>query len=662
MSLEILSKHTKNLCMRHFLLFDVFILFLMPYLSIFIRLDGKVDWQTYSSPLLTYALLFLVLKLSVLAAAKFYGRLWRLASVDELAYAIFISVIVILSEFIAFYALRKASVPFIAELPVSLPLLNAIFSMIAVVSLRFSIRFIEIASQRVIQKRYAMQRVLIAGAGESGFTIAMEMQRNPHLGLNPVAFVDDDTKKHNLKLRGIPIKGATEDILPVIRELGISRVIIAMPLAAGIKIRQIMSVCESAGVETLTVPGIFEILNGNVSVSKIRKIQIEDLLRREPVNTDNEKVKNLLRGKKVLITGAGGSIGSELCRQVLGCSPGEMILIGHGENSIFEIEQELQARKRELQPSEKPGTKISARIVDLRSKDRLKSIFEEFYPDVVFHAAAHKHVPLMEQNPQEAVTNNILGTKNTVDLAVEYGVERFISISSDKAVNPTSIMGASKRITEMIILDAATKTGRCYSAVRFGNVLGSRGSVVRTFQKQLQNGGPITITHPDITRYFMTIPEAVQLVLQASVLNKGGEVFVLNMGRPVRIIDLAKDIIRLAGLTEGVDIDIKVTGLRPGEKLYEELFIEGEHYEKTVHDKIWIASNASSYISEFLSESLDYFERTNGQLSRNEILDVLCGLIPEFQPEREEIRVPAAVQQEDSTEGFSISLANLQTA
>ncbi|MCU7492030.1 MAG: polysaccharide biosynthesis protein [Bacteroidota bacterium] len=661
MALEILSNQIKKLCIRHFLLMDIIIFFFNPYLALFIRLDGTVNWDLYSSPLLVYSLLFTLIKLAVLGVSRFYGRLWRMASVDELAYAIFISAVAVAVEFSFFYALEKSQVHPFVIFPVSLPLLDGIFSMITIVSIRFSIRFIDLANQKVLLKKHPMQSVLIAGAGESGFSIALEMQRNAHLGLNPVAFVDDDSSKHNLKLRGIPIKGSTDDIASVIKELNVSKVIIAMPMASGIKIRQIMSNCEAAGVETLTVPGIFEILNGNVNISKIRKIQIEDLLRREPVITDNAKVKLLLKGKKVLITGAGGSIGSELCRQVLRCNPAGMILIGHGENSIFEIEQELLAIKKEFTGSEKLDTVISARIADLRSRERLRGIFDEFYPDVIFHAAAHKHVPLMESNPQEAVTNNILGTKNIVSLAVEYGVRHFISISSDKAVNPTNIMGASKRATEMIVLEAARKTGWSYSAVRFGNVLGSRGSVVRTFQKQLQNGGPITITHPEIIRYFMTIPEAVQLVLQASVLNKGGEVFVLDMGQPVKIIDLAKDIIRLAGLSEGTDIEIKVTGLRPGEKLYEELFIEGEHYEKTIHDKILIARNASSCISNLLSESLNYFEAADGQLSRGEIIDILCELIPEFQPQdRKSHAVTKAFRAGNS--GMNLSLANLQTA
>ncbi|HEX2868278.1 MAG TPA: nucleoside-diphosphate sugar epimerase/dehydratase [Ignavibacteriales bacterium] len=661
MALEILSNQIKRLCIRHFLLIDIFVFLLNPYLAIFIRLDGSVDWNTYNSPLLLYAALFAFVKLAVLALSKFYNRLWRMAGVDELSYAIFISLAAITAEFTAFYALNKAGIyPFII-FPLSLPLLDGIFSMIAVVSIRFSIRLIDLANQKVILRKNTMQRVLIAGAGESGFTIASEMQRNAHLGLNPVAFVDDDSSKHNLKLRGLPIKDSTDKITSVIKELNIGKVVIAMPKASGKKIRQIMSDCEAYGVETLTVPGIFEILNGNVSISKIRKLQIEDLLRREPVSTDNAKVERLLNGKRVLITGAGGSIGSELCRQVLRCNPEEIILIGHGENSIFEIEQELLSLIKGFTGLEKLSTKVRARIADLRSRERLRSIFDEFHPEVIFHAAAHKHVPLMESNPQEAVTNNILGTKNIVDLAVKYGVKHFISISSDKAVNPTNIMGASKRVTEMIVLSAARRTGWRYSTVRFGNVLGSRGSVVRTFQKQLRNGGPLTITHPDIIRYFMTIPEAVQLVLQASVLNNGGEVFVLDMGHPVKIIDLAKDIIRLAGLNEGSDIEIKVTGLRPGEKLYEELFIEGEHYEKTIHDKILIAGNASSCISNLLGESLDYFERTNGQLSRGEIIDILSELIPEFQPQGQE-SLPVTRATKTLNAELKMPLINLQTA
>jgi FlaA1/EpsC-like NDP-sugar epimerase len=377
-----------------------------------------------------------------------------------------------------------------------------------------------------------------------------------------------------------------------------------MPTASGKTIRELLAICEEAEVPAKTMPGLYELLGGQVSVNQLRNVDIEDLLRREPVYTDIAAVQDLLAGRCVLVTGGGGSIGSELCRQILRCRPAKLIIVGHGENSVFEIQQELQRAAGQVgKETSRQGDKGDGRqgdtgegrqvivpvIADVRFAERLHSIFQQHQPQVVFHAAAHKHVPLMEENPSEAITNNVLGTRNLLEAALASGVERFVLISTDKAVNPTSIMGASKRLAELLVLDAARRSGRAYGAVRFGNVLGSRGSVVLTFKQQIAAGGPITVTHPEITRFFMTIPEAVQLVLQAAVLGHGGETFVLDMGEPVRIVDLARDLIDLSGLEEGRDIDIVYTGLRPGEKLYEELFVIGEQNQRTTHVKIFIA-------------------------------------------------------------------------
>jgi FlaA1/EpsC-like NDP-sugar epimerase len=634
MPLEKISNWFQKVRNRHFMAMDILICIVVPVLSLFLRYEGDIDWHYIELPLAFTILIFTVSKMSLFYYFGFYKRLWSMASIDELAIIMFAGLWALILETFIFIVFHRIDVFTLSRLPYSLPFLDSFFSMFFVALMRFSIRFVERISQRVKGKNQKKgERILIAGAGAAGTEIVQEMQRSAYLGLHPIAFVDDDPSKHNLRHRGVPIAGSCSNIREIIGQYKIEKVIIALPTAPGSKIRQIVSDCLEAGVETLTVPGIFEILNGRVNIEKIRKIQIEDLLRREPVKTDIEKVKELIQNKSILITGAGGSIGSELCRQLLKFNPSRLILLGHGENSIFEIEQELKVRKKEKIQSGSITTKITARIADLRFKDRLKDIFEEFNPEIVFHSAAHKHVPLMESNPQEAVTNNILGTKNLVDTAIEFNVSHFISISTDKAVNPTNIMGASKRVTEMIVMEAAAKTGRIYSAVRFGNVLGSSGSVVRTFQKQLENGGPLTITHPDIIRYFMTIPEAVQLVLQASVLGKGGEIFVLDMGQPIKIEDLAKDMIRLAGYMEGTDINIKVIGLRPGEKLFEELFVKGETYEKTIHEKILIARNASLFISEYLSGVLDHFIESKGILTREEIIARLFQLVPEFQPD-----------------------------
>jgi EAL domain-containing protein (putative c-di-GMP-specific phosphodiesterase class I)/nucleoside-diphosphate-sugar epimerase len=391
---------------------------------------------------------------------------------------------------------------------------------------------------------------------------------------------------------------------------------------------------------------VSEIVNGfhgRVGIESIREIKIEDLLRREPIQTDGQKVSQLLAGKKVLITGAGGSIGSELSRQVFRCRPAEIMLVGHGENSVFYIQQELE---RILEVLYQDGVaqghlpQLRTFIADIRFPSRLEYAFDQFRPDIIFHAAAHKHVPLMEVNSPEAITNNVLGTKNLLDLALRYDVSQFVMISTDKAVNPTNIMGASKRTAEMLVLQAAKKSGKPYVVVRFGNVLGSRGSVVPTFKQQIAQGGPITVTHPDIRRYFMTIPEAVQLVLQAAVVGCGGSILMLDMGQPVKIVDLAKDLIRLSGLEVGKDVEIKFTGLRPGEKLFEELFIPGEQYEPTEHEKVLIVKNASNFTPKTLGYLVEALCEAARQNDAAAIAFLLQQLVPEYQPQNSPAATP----------------------
>ncbi len=448
--------------------------------------------------------------------------------------------------------------------------------------------------------------------------------------MTPVAFLDDDPEKLHLRIRGIPVIGKISEMATIARRFKIKKIILAIPSASGKTLREILEIASENKIETLTVPGVNEILSGKVDIAKLRKIEVEDLLRRPPIQTDIYEVSNFLTNKVVLLTGGGGSIGSELCRQILKTNPNKIIILGHGENSIFEIEEELKYIKGINQQRKIVNTNIISRIADIKDKVRLDKIFSEFSPDVIFHAAAHKHVPLMEDNPSEVITNNLLGTRNLIECSINNKVGNFILISSDKAVNSTNLMGVSKRVAEMIVLKAAKENGLNYKAVRFGNVLGSRGSVIRTFRKQLERGGPITITHPDIRRYFMTIPEAVQLVLQASVLGKGSEIFVLDMGEPVKIIDLAKDVIRLAGLEEGIDVDIEVTGLRPGEKMFEELFSDGEEYLRTSHEKILFAKNSSEFIPSNLDYLLNNLIENCNNLSKEEIILNLQEIVPGF--------------------------------
>jgi len=623
-----------NIRNRHLFVFDIIVFSITTFLALNLCLDGEFVIEEYKSQLAIVTIVFLVAKLTVLWNFGFYRLYWRYASIEELLYITILMVIAVLIQAVFFDAMELLGYSGLDILPRSLPLIDGLLSCIFIGGLRFSIRIVErISQQRPVFN--TQERVLIVGAGSAGISLVQQMQRNPQLGFHPVAFIDDDRRKFGAYIRGIPVIGDRYQIPDVLKSLQIHKVIIAMPTVAGAVIREIVDICKATGTQTSTLPGIHEILNGRVRVDSIRDVRIEDLLRREPVQIDFEKVSQFLQGKTVLITGSGGSIGSELCRQIFKCNPAKMILIGHGENSVFNIQQELeqlvQVLKNEHQSAINP-TEISSFIADIRFKSRLEYAFETFQPDVIFHAAAHKHVPLMELNPVEAITNNVMGTKNLLELALQYDVKHFVMISTDKAVNPTNVMGASKRVAEMLVLQAAKESGNPYVTVRFGNVLGSRGSVVPTFKKQIAAGGPVTVTHPDICRYFMTIPEAVQLVLQAAVLGRGGEVLMLNMGKPVKIVDLAKELIRLSGYEVNRDIEIVFTGLRPGEKLFEELFIPGEEYEATEHKKLLVVKNASKIIPDNLDITVATLCQAAVKNDINLILFLLEQLVPGYKP------------------------------
>jgi FlaA1/EpsC-like NDP-sugar epimerase len=422
----------------------------------------------------------------------------------------------------------------------------------------------------------ALKRALIVGAGDAGSMVVREVRRNPQLGIDPVAFLDDDAVKVGKRIHGVPVIGGLGSLPALVEQHGIAEVIIAMPKAPGAVVRAVTEACRLTGTPSRIVPGVFELLGGQLTVSRLRQVEIADLLRRDQVST-HPGTGIYLAHKRVLVTGAGGSIGSELCRQIALANPAHLVLVGHGENSIFDALGHLREQF--------PGVAVEACIADIRNPARLGTCFREARPHIVFHAAAHKHVPLMEDNPEEAITNNIIGTGNVVEACVVASVERLVMISTDKAVAPTSMMGASKRLAEMIVREGARRSGRAFSVVRFGNVLGSRGSVVPIFKRQIERGGPITITHPDVTRFFMTIPEAVHLVLQAGGLSSGGELFVLDMGRPVRIVQLAEDLVRLSGFSTA-EIPIVFTGLRPGEKLEEELWEKNALVESTDHPEV----------------------------------------------------------------------------
>src|ERR1035437_1168641 len=639
MPIKYLLDKTGKLRNRHFFLIDLIIVLSSPLLTLYISLDEQINFHKYLLPLISVTALFAIIKFNIFYFFGLYRSYWKKASIDDMAKLIFIAFNSALLQYIMFTLLKSFSFQWLELniLPHFFSIIESFTALTLVAASRFSIRLSQRSAERFyLTKNFQSAKTLIIGAGDAGVNMAEELQRHPKVGLIPVAFVDDNKEKHGFRIRGLVVKGGRDVIPQVVEQYGIKKILIAMPSVPGLVIREIMEICTQVNVETFTVPGLFEIVGGKVTIDHIRKVEIEDLLRREIIQTDIEKVSSFLTGKKVLITGAGGSIGSELCRQIINACPSEILLLGHGENSIFEIEYELKERISKINSIGRV-IKLRSRIADLRFIDRLDNIFNEFNPDVVFHTAAHKHVPLMEENPSEAITNNVLGTKNLVEVSLKFNIKNFVLISTDKAVNPTSIMGASKRLAEMIVRNAAIISGYSYCAVRFGNVLGSRGSVVRIFKKQLEKGGPITVTHPDIIRYMITIPEAVQLVLQASALGKGGEIFMLDMGKPIKIVDLAKDLIKLSGFVEGRDIQIVFTGLRPGEKLFEELFVGGENYEKTVHEKIFIARNSSDLVVGNLIPRIESLIKSAQEDNYSEMLQGLMNLLPEYSPEKNHI-------------------------
>ena len=480
---------------------------------------------------------------------------------------------------------------------------------------------LERGADNAAQSDMPRQRTLIVGAGDSGEMLARDLKRRPQDSLLPIGFVDDDPFKRKIRIQGLPVLGNCAEMPALCEKLAVDVILIAIPNASGKTIRDILAHCEQTTARLCIVPSVGEMVrSGGGRRPPVRDINIEDLLRRAAVRTDMDKISGYVSGQRVLVTGAGGSIGSELCRQIAALNPARLILVGQGENSVFEIEQEMI---REF------GYATTAVIGSVRDRGRIEEIFLHERPTVVFHAAAHKHVPLMEANPQEAVKNNILGTRNVAEVAAECGVNKFILVSTDKAVNPSSVMGATKRICEMMIQTLARTTRTEFAAVRFGNVLGSRGSVIPTMRKQIARGGPVTVTHPEMTRYFMTIPEAVQLILQAGAMGGNGEIFILDMGDPVRILDLARDLIRLSGFRPDADIKIEYTGVRPGEKLHEELLYTNEQKRATEHAKIFV-SDANDIDPSALRREVDRLirfaiEGEQPEVLRAEILRVAHG-------------------------------------
>jgi FlaA1/EpsC-like NDP-sugar epimerase len=581
------------------MILDSLIVLTAIYVSLFTLQPGIQIWK-YKSVLLS-ALTLLISHHFFAFIYRLYHKAWEYASIGELTAII---------KAVTFSIITTAIVQFAVfqDIYVRALMITWMIHIILIGGSRFVWR---VFRDRYITPNANKRRTLIIGAGAAGTMVARQLVNNPEAELKPIAFIDDDPNKQKLQFFNIPVMGTTKDIEDVVRALRIEHIIIAIPSLTKKQLNRIFEQCAKTDAKTQIVPKLEDIVTGKVSVSQFRDVQVEDLLGREPVELDIESISSYIENKVILVTGAGGSIGSEICRQVCQFHPKKIVLLGHGENSIYQIDMELRNQYKDQ-------IDIVPVIGDIQDRERMFEVMEEHKPDVVYHAAAHKHVPLMEYNPKEAVKNNIFGTKNVAEAADTFGVQTFVLISTDKAVNPTNVMGATKRIAEMMIqqLDKRSKTK--FVAVRFGNVLGSRGSVIPLFKKQIQAGGPVTVTHPDMTRYFMTIPEASQLVIQAGALAKGGEIFVLDMGEPVKIVDLAKNLIKLSGYTVE-EIGIKFTGVRPGEKMFEELLNENEVHPEQIFPKIYVGKSVD-IDDEMFRELLFDIERIEDQSELKEKL------------------------------------------
>ena len=557
---------------------DILLIFISYCLSFYLRFDFFIP-PNYQETFFRGLWFVLAIKPLVFLVSGMYRSLWSYASVQD---ALEIFKVITISTVMAVFSIMYMHD--FEKFPRSIFILDWCFLIVLVAASRLVWRFYRekyLLIEQIGLRNGKGKRTLIVGAGDAGCLLLKEIRKQRSDEYRVVGFVDDDQSKQRMLLHRVPVLGSIDHLKALVRKHKIEEIIVAIPSAHGKTLKRIVASCEKAKVHVKTLPGISDIIDGKVAVSQIKNVDIEDLLGREPVVLDEAGISGYLTGKKVLVTGAAGSIGSEVCRQVARYKPAKIILFDNAETPLFYIEKELSAGF--------PDVPIVPVVADVRNRTRIEMVFEEFLPQVVFHAAAYKHVPMMEYNPVEAVTNNIVGTRKLADAAHMFKVDNFVMISTDKAVNPTNVMGASKRAAELYIQSLAPHSGTRFTTVRFGNVLGSNGSVIPIFKEQIAKGGPVTVTHRDVIRYFMTIPEATQLVLQAGCIGKGGEIFVLDMGEPGRIVDLAEELIRLSGFTPYDDIDIVFTGLRPGEKLYEELLVEGEGIKPTAHPKIKVA-------------------------------------------------------------------------
>lgn len=616
-----------GLRMRYLMLVDLVSISVAIVLSFVIRFETIFSLGTYIQQYWSLFVLVMLVYLPLYYKFGLYRRLWRYAGTGEFKRIILAGLAGAVIIFVINFGLFPLiNIPYCPSRSVFIIMGILIIGFMGISRFLLRLQQERMSPQDVTRLKAFVQnplRVLIMGAGDAGAIILRELQTNPGLGIKVVGFLDDNKAKHGMHIHEVAVLGTRENIPELVKKDHIDEIIIAMPTAPGEDIRAIKTICDHAKVKYRITPGIYELIQGTAVVKQIRDVQIEDLLRREPIEMAKEEFA-YLKGRVVLITGAGGSIGSELCRQVAQQAPKMLILLDQAETPLYAIDLKLRGKYPQLE--------LHPVIVDVRDRNRLERVFGLYQPEVVFHAAAYKHVPMMEDNPEEAILNNVLGMCNLIWVAERHEVDRFVLISTDKAVNPANFMGASKRIAELLLQDAAQRSGRNFVAVRFGNVLGSQGSVIPLFKSQITAGGPITVTHPDMTRYFMTIPEAVQLVIEAATLGNGGEIFVLDMGTPVKIVDLARDLIALSGLQPDQDIKIVYTGLRPGEKLDERLFGSMESYTLTTHKKIFIVKGEGVSDSQKLQWGVQELIKSAQAGETDKFWDKIRVVVPECQP------------------------------
>ncbi|MFD3156161.1 polysaccharide biosynthesis protein [Haloimpatiens sp. FM7330] len=583
---------------KKFILYDIVLIIVSLYLALLLRLDFSIS-KEYMDFFLFSIIPVVIITLFFNNVFKLYNKVWKYASVEELisiVYSITLSnVVIMLYNYFVTYKIYESAY---YRFPFTVHIIFWLLSVVALGGVRFIYRVFE-DSKKITTSGEHEKNVLIIGAGDAGVLLLKEIKKHNEFKYKVTGFIDDDTDKHGKVINGIKVLGGRSSIAKICKEKNVEEIIMAIPSTDFGTKKEIISICKETKCKLKTIPGIYEIINEEVNISKIRDVNIEDLLGREPIKLNNNVINKYVKDKIVLVTGGGGSIGSEICRQLAKFNPKKLLILDIYENNAYELQRELEEIYPELHKE--------VIIASIRDVKRLNEVFDKYRPNVVFHAAAHKHVPLMEENPKEAIKNNVVGTYNVARCSDKFKVNKFVQISTDKAVNPTNIMGATKRFCEMIIQAFDKVSDTEYVAVRFGNVLGSNGSVIPLFKKQIAHGGPVTVTHPEINRFFMTIPEAAQLVIQAGGMAQGGEIFVLDMGEPVKIVDLAKELITLSGLQPEKDIKIEYTGLRPGEKLYEELLMNELALTSTKHDKIFVEKPMESDIN-YIEQCIEQFK------------------------------------------------------